>query len=191
MHPTQVSFSIRQILRSSSHCCHTSVTRMADPNIEAYFAQYPLFDFRPSRSDWRQVSAFNALAKDEKWSQDERSLQYDSFKYTWKAVIDFEFSGSTLQHYQNLCWELRVNPVPSSKEECRRTLRSVYVNVVDLVQYRRDMREGRTPVEFDTYSSLDELKRNSDKGKWIPPDISEAELFKVLLKVFQESSDDA
>ena len=120
---------------------------MSDP-IAQYFAQYESFTFYPQR-DWRQTGAFNSLAKHLGWSQDQRKSEYQNFKAIWAQAIEGEFAESTLQHYQDLCAELDIEDIPDSITQCRNTLWRVYVNIVDLMQYRRDRMLGRSGTSFE------------------------------------------
>src|SRR5216110_1793386 len=107
-----------------------------DDPIEAFFAQYPSFVYQPS-SDWRQVGPFNALARHCGWSKTRRKSEFKSFKRTWIRVVESEFSGSSLLHYQSLCEDLDITPIPSTMEECKSVLKGIFVNIVDLMQYRK------------------------------------------------------
>jgi hypothetical protein len=69
--------------------------------IEAFFDRYPSFPYRPS-SDWRQLSPFYALAKHCQWSNERRKKELKRFKHTWTDVVESEFDGSSLSHYQSL-----------------------------------------------------------------------------------------
>lgn len=154
---------------------------MSDPFTE-YFAQYPSYPYVPER-DWRQVNAFNGLAMQLNWSQECRDLEYENFKGIWPRAIEGEFAEPTLEHYQNLCEQLRGPPIPQSIKECKKKLYFVNVNLVDLMQYRRDIMLGYEPEPlrfFDTVEELQDYSRNTNK--FCPVDVAKAKLLRPLLK---------
>jgi hypothetical protein len=62
-------------------------------------------------------------------------------------------------------------------------LSKVWVNIIDLVQYRRDERAGRStePVEvFNTFEKF--AKYTKDADKWYPSGSANGEMLKMLLK---------
>jgi hypothetical protein len=159
---------------------------MADA-IALYFAQYSDdFKFIPGTTDWRQMGAFNSLAGQMKWSNNRRRDEFEQFKQTWCDVAESEFGDSTLPHYQSLCEDLRISPIPNSVTSCKSALSAVFVNIVDLVQYRKNKRarRGATPVTlFDSLSDLQNYSEGSKK--WYPKQTAKAEMLRELLKVLQ------
>src|SRR5579859_820850 len=153
--------------------------------IAEYFAQYPSYSYVPG-PDWRQIGAFNALAKELKWGQDERKRQFEVFKVTWTEVVEREFEDSSLEHYQTLCGDLNMYPIPDTVAECKAELKGVYVNIVDLVQYRKDRKAGRRYTRPRQFRNLKELSDYSnDEKKWYPVESAKAEMLKELLKVLR------
>jgi len=156
---------------------------MSDP-IAEYFERYPTFNFRPSQTDWRQIGAFNALAQHQRWSQARRKSEFDEFKSFWIVIVETEFEDSSLEHYQNLCQDLSISPIPESITACKNALRAVYVNIVDLMQYRKDRAAGRRADLPPLFGSLEELSEYSDnEKKWYPRETAKAEMLRELLKV--------
>jgi hypothetical protein len=157
---------------------------MSDP-IADYFAQYSDFNYHPSKDGWRQLGAFNALCTHRGLSQKERRDEMEEFKKTWYAVVDTEFEGSTLGHYQELCLDLGFRPAPDSVTECKTRVSTVFVNIVDLVQYRKDRKSGNYHSRVRLFANLEELQQYcKEERKWYPPEAAEAEMLKELLKVF-------
>jgi len=160
---------------------------MSDP-IEAYFHQYPTFPFLPSEDDWRQIGPFNALAQHLNWSQEHRQSEWEVFKSLWFNIVEGEFRTSDLQHYQKLCEDLNIQPIPDSINTCKAELSKVYVNIVDLVQYRKDKRRGKPAQPPALFGSLEELKEYSkENGKWYPRESAKAEMLRVLLKTLSKT----
>lgn len=153
----------------------------------SYFAKFPTFNYHPSQiDDFRQTRAFNALASHCEWSQSRRREEFEEFKQTWYNVIETEFGESTLPHYQSLCHDLGISPAPESVNECKARLSTVFVNIVDLTQFRREKRAGREPAPITLFSDLAELQTYSTENqKWYPKGAAKAEMLRVLLKVLQ------
>ena len=151
--------------------------------IEEFFARYRSFKYRPS-SDWRQLGPFNALAKQCKWSDERRKKEFKRFKRTWTKVVESEFSGSSLSHYQSLCRDLDIKPIPDSVSECKVQLKEVFVNIVDLMQYRTDLQKRKFTRKPRKFQTLEQLREYSDQeGKYYSKTDAKAEMLRELLKV--------
>jgi hypothetical protein len=149
--------------------------------IAEYFAEFPLFRYRPN-TDWRQLRSFNALAKQQGWTQEERDIEFRRLQGAWTGVVESEFGGSSLEHYQSLCEDLDIDPIPGSISECKSELKAVFVNIVDLMQYRRNGKEGGAK----RFHNLKGLKKYSQQyGKYYPKETAKAEMLQKLLKVLQ------
>ena len=161
---------------------------MTDPFAE-YFGKYPSFNYIPE-PDWRQKVPFNALAEELDWSQEFRTREYEKFKDIWRQAVDGEFAETDLERYQNLCGQLGVLPIPESIKECKRRLYFVHVNIVDLMQYRRDVTLGLKPEPLKVFRTVEELKEYTKREKkFCPVDTAKAKLLRPLLKPMSESSD--
>jgi hypothetical protein len=156
---------------------------MSDP-ISAYFAQYPKFSFWPSQSDWRQKGPFNALAMHERWTQAHRLAEFSKLQETWVVFVEAEFSGNTLYDYQQLCGDLGFYPIPDTIDECKEKLSTVFVNIVELVQYRIDLRHGSRPAPLRFFNSAQELREYMEANeKWCPIKNARAEILRALFRV--------
>jgi hypothetical protein len=157
---------------------------MADP-IDEYFAQYPDFRYDPQASaDWRQNENFNRLATASRWDQDRRKIEFDALKRTWTTLVEDEYAGTSLDHYQRLCEDLDIDPIPETVNQCKQKLRTKYVNIIDLTTYRRDVAMGLDAAKPQTFGSLNELKEYSKaQKKWYPVETAKAEMLRELLRV--------
>jgi len=164
----------------------SSAFEMSDP-IAEYFAQFPSFKFQySSNSDWRQIDAFNALAGIKGWSQDRRRLEWVNFQNAWTHVGETEFGQSRLEHYQEICRDLGIDPVPDSINRCKEQMKKVYVNIVDLIQYRKNKRECKSQGPLTMFDNLEELKSYTEREKkHYPSENAKAELLRELLKIFE------
>lgn len=171
---SQVMFVVRRIKATNSHS-------NLDP-IEAFFSRYPSFNYHPS-DDWRQLGPFNALAAHCGWSRDYRKIQLKHFKQRWTQVVESEFSDSSLTHYQSVCSDLDISPIPETVEGCKDELREVFVNIVDLMQYRKDRQmglPGKKPTKFRTLAKLKNYSASTEK--YYPRMEAKAQMLRELLK---------
>jgi hypothetical protein len=153
-----------------------------DP-IEAFFERHPSFNYGRSQ-DWRQLDRFEALAEHCGWRQKKRKYEERKLKQAWTQVVESEFSGSTISHYQSLCQDLNISPIPATVPECKNELREVFVNIVDLVQYRRECQMGLRAKKPRIFNSLQGLRDYSEsKEKYYPRKDAKAEMLRELLKV--------
>ena len=162
-------------------------------DIGEYFRRFPEFNFNPSLNDWRQLGPFNALAKQKCWGQipgqipGERDVQFFDLRVFWSAIVDDEFDKTSLEHYQELCQELKIQPIPDDVDECKEELGKIHVNIVDLVQYRRDKRAGRYNPGVRTFGTEEELREYSKREKkWSPVDNAKSEMLSLLLRDFSQ-----
>jgi hypothetical protein len=66
--------------------------------------------------------------------------------------------------------------------ECKLQLRRVYVNIVDLTQYRRDRRSGGIPQTPRLHRNRNELAEYSKaEKKYYPLENAKSEMLRVLL----------
>jgi hypothetical protein len=155
-------------------------------SISKYFAQYPEFNFVPDPSDWRQTGPFNALAMQKGWDQLQRDLEFIELKMSWTGVAEDEFEQTKLEHYQALCRDLNIR-VRESIVGCKEELRRVNVNIVDLVQYRRDRRAGIYNPGVTWFDTVQELKEYSIReAKFYPVDTAKSDMLRGLLKDFSQ-----
>jgi len=160
----------------------TSKIESMDP-IDEFFARFSTFHYLPTK-EWRQLAPFNDLADQEQWSKEKRKQEFRRLQRAWRKAVESEFEGSSISHYRSLCEDLEIDPIPSTVGACKQELRTVFVNIVDLMQYRRDRRRGRKPERFD---NLEQLKQySSDHGKYYPKESAKAEMLRELLKILAD-----
>src|SRR5438270_34909 len=151
--------------------------------IETYFARFPSFTYIPS-ADWRQLRAFYDLADHFGWDDKRKRSERAKLKAAWVGIVENEFQGSTLQQYQGLCQDLGIRNVPETVAECKEMLRGVFVNIVDLVHYRRDRDRGVRARRPPKFGNLEGLRRYSEEErKYYPKDNAKSEMLRELLQV--------
>lgn len=98
--------------------------------------------------------------------------------------MESEFSGFSLSHYQSLCEDLDITPIPKTVGECKALLRGVFVNIVDLMQYRTDRHRRRAARKPEKFRTLRQLRKYcQETGKYYSKKEAKAETLRVLLKV--------
>jgi hypothetical protein len=158
-------------------------------DIGEYFRRFPEFVFDPTLNDWRQIGPFNALAKQKRWDENpgERDVQFFDLRLFWSAIVVDEFDKTSIEHYQELCQELNIQPIPKDVDGCKEELGKIHVNIVDLVQYRKDKRAGRYNPGVRTFGTEEELREYSKREKkWFPVDTAKSEMLSVLLRYFSK-----
>jgi len=159
---------------------------MADAIDEYFIENFPEWDYKPSPHDWRQLGEFNKLAKQFSWPQDRRTTQLEKLKACWQLAMEEEFAGDTLDHFQTLCQDLGISPIPDTVNKCRTALSGVFVNIVDLVQYRRDKRAGGNPKPVTLFHTREELvEYTRSTGRFYPTENARAAMLRVLLVMGQ------
>ena len=136
-----------------------------DDPIAQYFARFPSFNYQPSL-DWRQLGPFNALAERLKWNDEHRKKEFKKFKRTWTTVVESEFSGSSLHHYQSVCRDLDIFQAKSVPPQTTRArLRGEFIRraqerrrdfTVDWVHLKLNDQAQRTVLCKDPFRSVDE-----------------------------------
>jgi hypothetical protein len=150
-----------------------------DP-IENYFSRFARIRYHYSTKDWRQLERFDALSRRLNWSETKHERELRLLRQAWTEVAESEFQGSSILHYQTLCQDLDIDPIPETVSKCKRELRQVFVNIVDLVEYRRNGRKGQKPKRFP---SLKKLKGYCKvEVKYYRKERAKAEMLRVLLK---------
>ncbi|EON67896.1 hypothetical protein W97_07393 [Coniosporium apollinis CBS 100218] len=126
-----------------------------------YFESFP--DFVPDPTD-SLASEFKRLAIHKKWA-------INSAEYPTK-----------LENFQRLCVEVGIDPPPPSITQCKKALKGVLVNLVNLVDSRRT---GEPIKQFDTFK---EFRRYTFNGRVFPKNEAKEDTFlKVLLRGFRRS----
>ncbi|MCJ1428354.1 hypothetical protein MMC29_006263 [Sticta canariensis] len=145
----------------------------------SYFAAYP--DFIPD-PHLPLLRNFYRLAKAQAWSKKRRNKEKQIYLLGQYAIHLGGISTGGLQKWQDLCRELKVDPIPMSITQCKRALKTdVHVNIIDLIDSRR---LGTEVTTFRSHEALVKYTRSS--SKYFPLNRAKAdELKKVLLRHIQ------
>ncbi|THW23112.1 hypothetical protein D6C86_02026 [Aureobasidium pullulans] len=139
------------------------------------------FELFPSFEPDRKASIkkeFDRLAKQQNWPKEVaerfRAVCYED------ELADFSVAqGLTtpLKKLQMLCAELCVDDIPPSINKCKEALNKVKVNLVDLMNARR---QGKQVRIFESYKTLSKYTRK--KKMYCPKQAAKSEGIRVLLK---------
>lgn len=137
-----------------------------------YFAAYPNFIPDPHLP---LLENFNRLAKAQGWRKERRRKERQIYLLGQYTIHLGEISTGKLQKWQNLCHELRVDPIPTSITKCKKVRygtkggetsalivlkTNVHVNIIDLMDSRR---WGTVVTTFRSRKALVEYTRSSEK----------------------------
>jgi len=127
----------------------------------SWFAKYPEFEPDPVAP---LLVEFSRLAIHQNWEEGSKK-----YRKEWGNCVgenfttEFGQNASNLAGWQALCIEVGITDVPTSITGCRKALRGVFVNIVDLV----DARRTGTPVK--RHASMKALRAYIKKtGKIYP-----------------------
>ncbi|KAI9720667.1 MAG: hypothetical protein M1812_002847 [Candelaria pacifica] len=149
--------SARQSNASSSRPLPPSFTPDPTAGLADEFARLALFH------GWKP--------QDKRYHKERAKFYTEGFNTAWGT------DASKLSIWQALCQEVRIEPVPESITKCKKELQRVHVNIVDLVDSRRN---GTKVRRFDSHQ---ELKIYTRGGKVFPKKAAKKDGFlKALLR---------
>ncbi|KAF2102342.1 hypothetical protein NA57DRAFT_73775 [Rhizodiscina lignyota] len=141
----------------------------------SYFSHFPGFVPDPTTSF---NDEFARLAQHQGWER-----RSNTWRQERGRAIQSEFStqygasAEKLAGWQALCNEVGIDPLPQSITQCRKALKGVLVNNVDLVDARRT---GQAVHVFDNFRKF----RRHTRGRTFPRGEAKEEGFlKALLRV--------
>ncbi|KAL8967310.1 MAG: hypothetical protein Q9197_005500 [Variospora fuerteventurae] len=143
-----------------------------------FFNGFP--DFH-QRHDAPILDEFRRLAKRQSWRMKDRDFK-EIRRECLQAEFEYHFggieAGNKLAGWQGLCAELGLSHNIPSIKQCRKALKRVHVNILDLID---DRRAGR---QIERYSSARALADYTNEHKrYFPLDDTQGEsLIKILLK---------
>jgi len=103
----------------------------------SWFTKYPDFEPNPGRGA-PLLEEFKRLAEQRNWREGGKR-----YRKEWKSCVEANFTAefganaSSLQSWQALCIEVGITDVPRSITGCKKALKGVWVNIVDLIDARR------------------------------------------------------
>ncbi|KAK0515346.1 hypothetical protein JMJ35_002725 [Cladonia borealis] len=151
---------------------------MASTHQEKYLDRFPGFQGDPRRP---LNEEFARLASFKQWRIGSKVYKREHTKFL-RAELDLHLGVieqcRKLEDWQVLCQELRVSPIPASITQCKKALHKVHVNIIDLIDSRR---QGTQVKIFATTQKLVSYTRAT--GNIFPKTkAKENVLLKVLLR---------
>lgn len=147
-------------------------------HLEAFFANYPKFEYRPintATDEYRRLcrlmSGDHGFDRDKAWMdlRDAIVLEFNKIYGT---------DENDLGSWQALCRVLGIAPVPTTLQECRKMVKATHVNLVDLVHVPNS---NKRIMLFSSEEALSHYTR--ENGKFFPLESAHAgSLLKHLLR---------
>ncbi|KAI4093383.1 MAG: hypothetical protein LQ344_002971 [Seirophora lacunosa] len=144
----------------------------------SFFDQFP--NFR-QRHNAPILDEFRRLAQQQGWKR--RTWQFNvNRRECLQAEYEYQFgsieAGNKLAAWQGLCAELGLSANIPSIVKCKKALRRVHVNILDLID---DRRAGRQIETFDSAQALADY--TNEHKRYFPLEDAKADsLIKILLK---------
>ncbi|EHA48119.1 hypothetical protein MGG_10764 [Pyricularia oryzae 70-15] len=125
--------------------------------LDQFFLSFKTFEHDPSEPP---AASFNRLRRHQGWRRGDADS--DNAWDRYQAALECELrmwydSGNSLAAWHALCRAIGVDPLPQTCEMCERVVRSIYVNIVDLIEWARVQR-GHDVQPVQTFASLEDLR---------------------------------
>ncbi|KAF1841967.1 uncharacterized protein K460DRAFT_345378 [Cucurbitaria berberidis CBS 394.84] len=120
---------------------------------------------------------FARLAKHQSWgAKVKRKHQIEAL--TQESAFHYGTCMEKLDRWQDLCKEVGIEKVPTSITQCKKALKSIFVNLFNLIDHRRN-----PEVQIVHFKSYGAFSRNIRNGNQFPRECAKQDGFiKVLLK---------
>ncbi|KAH7380085.1 hypothetical protein BKA66DRAFT_420202 [Pyrenochaeta sp. MPI-SDFR-AT-0127] len=160
--------------RKSNRKSRTPESASSVPTASPFWYQFPGFQPSPTAPFKKE---FARLAKHQGWgTKAKRKRQTEALN----AEIAFHH-GTCMQklgRWQELCEEVGIEETPPSITQCKKELKSVFVNLFNLIDHRRN-----PDIDIMQFKSYREFSRNIRAGNTFPRDCAKQDGFiSVLLK---------
>jgi len=136
---------------------------MATP-MDEFFDRYPDFPYNPSQSvmtEFYRMCDFFGWERDDPERETARDLHRDAMVQQFNHIYGTDVND--VASWWKLCEDLNIDPIPQDLEGCRSLVRSLHVNLVDLVDMSNTGREVRL---FDSLAEL--VDYTVDRGRYFP-----------------------
>jgi len=130
-------------------------------HIDEFFARYTDFPYNPATP---VITEFNRLSKFFKWTAKSSEKRAARRAFRNAMVMQFnDFFGTDvndIRSWHNLCQVLNIVPVPEGLGACKKAVKAVYVNLVDLVDMKRT---GKVAQQFNSEKELSVYSKKTEK----------------------------
>ncbi|KAF8599061.1 hypothetical protein BDV93DRAFT_560715 [Ceratobasidium sp. AG-I] len=140
-------------------------------HLAAFFVQYTGFQYNPAQPS---VNQFNRLRRTQGWSKKDGEFTHAYRRFHRALVLQFNATYGTDQNnlasWQNLCRALKIEEIPSELSKCRKVVKKLFINLIDLIDMPntgRPVRHFKTEVQLSKYCKRTEkiiLKEDAHAG---------------------------
>ncbi|KAL5866283.1 hypothetical protein ACKVWL_011565 [Pyricularia oryzae] len=134
--------------------------------LDQFFLSFTTFEHDPSEPP---AASFDRLRRHQGWRRGDADSDdaWDRYQAALESELRMWYdSGNSLAAWHALCRAIGVYPLPQTCEMCERAVRSIYVNIVDLIEWARvQRRNDAQPVQ--TFESLEDLRSYTIETKKI------------------------
>ncbi|KAG8754330.1 hypothetical protein FRC11_006712, partial [Ceratobasidium sp. 423] len=151
-----------------------------ESHVQAFFdSYYPTFKYKKSKP---AVTQFKELKKEYRgyWTKDDAKEAHEAFKNALTKDFNdiYGTDENDLASWQKLCTVLNLRDIPDDVESCKKLVRPMCVNLIDLVDTPYT---GKPAKHFKSEAELSEYTRCT--GKYFPRDnVYAGDLLKYLLR---------
>ncbi|KAJ4494411.1 hypothetical protein C8R41DRAFT_763492 [Lentinula lateritia] len=136
-----------------------SATQATSNHIQSFFEQYPRFNYDPTRETMVQ---FRSMCRLYGWCHDSEERKQALEGVRDAIALQFNaFYGSganSLNGWHSLYRALRVQDIPDTVKGCKEGIKTIHVNICDLVDHKEDV-----PTKHPSEAALAQYSRNSGK----------------------------
>ncbi|KAF9531002.1 hypothetical protein CPB83DRAFT_148912 [Crepidotus variabilis] len=137
-------------------------------------SEHPLRDFFDKWSDTftydpsePSTSEFRRLCREQRWRGENPAKTEAESQFRYAITMQFNRNYGTdvnsLESWQRLCENVRINPIPDNVKEARQKVKQTHVNLVDLTD---GYDGGREIIIFPTEEALAAYTRSN--GRFFP-----------------------
>ncbi|KAI0310461.1 hypothetical protein OF83DRAFT_1088352 [Amylostereum chailletii] len=107
----------------------------AGPPLQTFFDAYPTFTYDPSGSP---IHEFGRMCQFFGWHNAYTTARKKAYTAFRRALVDefnakFGTDANKLAPWRALCQTIGISPIPESVTKCKKAMKAVHVNLVDLV----------------------------------------------------------
>ncbi|EOA85862.1 uncharacterized protein SETTUDRAFT_111081 [Exserohilum turcica Et28A] len=144
---------------------------------------YPNFPYDPKRDvaeEFYRMCDFFAWDKDDVEREEARRGFKDAMVIQFNSLYGTDVAN--IENWHKLCIALYIEPLPETIHDCKEKIKTIHVNLVDLVDTSRD--------GVELFASLEELSEYTiESGKYFPKESAYAGgVLKFLLREILPSS---
>ncbi|KAL3460881.1 hypothetical protein BJX64DRAFT_261998 [Aspergillus heterothallicus] len=137
------------------HCRDSATHQLPTTPLNSFFQSFAGFRYDPRLPP---NDSFSSLQRRYGWHRgDEREARaWKQFQQALTEEFDLWFGAEDdIATWHALCYALRITPPPPTCRDCKKVVRKVYVNIIDLIEWART---GRKNGDIHLFRNLGELR---------------------------------